>query len=77
MSYKNLEKENEFKEFLKAALEDLGYKITGGGAVIRITDKQGNTRDISEKEVWFLMGMTVANIGRYLKESENDEKEER
>lgn len=71
MSYKNLEKVDEFRVFLEAALEDLGYKVTILESYdIRIEDRKGNTRDLTASSVFFLMGAVVAEIGKILKETE-------
>ncbi len=71
MSYKNLEKVDEFRVFLEAALEDLGYKVTILESYdIRIEDRKGNTRDLTAASVFFLMGAVVTEIGKFLKETE-------
>lgn len=74
MSYRNLEYYEQYKEFLEGALEDLGYKVSlDHDENIIIDDKKGHARRIDDTCIYFLMGATVATVGKWLDETWRNE----
>lgn len=74
MSYRNLEYYEQYKEFLEGALEDLGYKVSlDHDENILIDDKKGHAIIIDDTCIYFLMGATVATVGKWLDETWRDE----
>ena len=68
--YENLKHKDEYSIFLLAALQDLGYDASFWDSDgLRIKDKNGNVRELSESSIYFLMGATVGVIGKYLEET--------
>ena len=74
MSYKNLEYKDQYREFLKGALKDLGCRILEGDHDdFAVIDKNGRGIVIDDTVISFLMGATVATIGKFLDETRRDE----
>ena len=74
MSYKNLEYFEQYKQFLEGAFEDLGYKVSlDYDENIIIDDKKGHSRIIDDTCIYFLMGATVATVGKWLDETWRNE----
>lgn len=74
MSYRNLEYYEQYKKFLEGGLEDLGYKVSlDYKENIIIDDKKGHGRVVDATCIYFLMGVTVATVGKWLDETWRDE----
>ena len=77
MSNKNLEYYEQYKKFLEAAFEDLGYKVSlDYDENIMIVDRKKHARIINKMSIYFLMGATVATVGKWLDETWRDEDDE-
>lgn len=68
--YKNLDYIKEFKSFLAAAVEDIGYKVTAqSDESITIEKKDGSKKEIDKGTICFLMGATVGTIIKFFDET--------
>ena len=77
MSYKNLYCYEQYSEFLAAAFEDLGFKVTAkDDNGMTLEERGGSLRRIYKTDIIFLMGATIGTIIKVMgesKETKNDQ----
>lgn len=70
MSYKNLDYYEQYSEFLAAAFEDLGFKVTAKDEnSMTLEERGGSLRRIYKTDILFLMGDTIGTIIKVMGES--------